>query len=79
MTDRVPRPGDPSGRSSRELLIVVLGDYWHGCTTPIPSAALVAMLAELGVSAANARAALSRLARQGTLQVSKEGRRTSTS
>jgi phenylacetic acid degradation operon negative regulatory protein len=76
MADRVVRPGDPSGLSSRELLVVVIGDYWHGCTTPIPSAALVAMLAELGVSAANARAALSRLARQGTLQVSKEGRHT---
>jgi phenylacetic acid degradation operon negative regulatory protein len=76
MTDRVVRPGDPSGLSSRELLVVVIGDFWHGCTTPIPSAALVAMLAELGVSAANARAALSRLARRGTLQVSKEGRRT---
>jgi phenylacetic acid degradation operon negative regulatory protein len=65
-----------SGLSSRQLLIVVIGDFWHGCTTPIPSAALVAVLAEFDVSATNARAALSRLSRRGTLQVRKEGRRT---
>jgi phenylacetic acid degradation operon negative regulatory protein len=65
-----------AGLSSRELLIVVIGDFWHGCTTPIPSAALVAMLDEFGVSAANARAALSRLSRRGTLVVTREGRRT---
>lgn len=71
-----PKGDAAAGLSSRELLIVVIGDFWHGCTTPIPSAALVAVLGEFGVSATNARAALSRLARRGTLQVHKEGRRT---
>ena len=65
-----------AGLSSRELLIVIIGDYWHGCTTPIPSAALVAMLAEFDISATNARAALSRLSRRGTLAVQRDGRRT---
>ena len=65
-----------AGLSSRELLVVIIGDYWHGCTSPIPSAALVAMLAEFDISAANARAALSRLSRRGTLAVRREGRRT---
>src|SRR4051794_5269755 len=76
-TERAPGGDDPAaGLSSRELLIVIIGDFWHGCTTPVPSAALVAMLAEFGISAANARAALSRLARRGTLTVTREGRHT---
>jgi phenylacetic acid degradation operon negative regulatory protein len=62
--------------SARELLVVILGDYWHWCTEPLPSAALGAVLAEFGISQANARAALSRLARRGQLEVSREGRRT---
>jgi phenylacetic acid degradation operon negative regulatory protein len=70
------RAGQASGLSSRELLIVVLGDFWRTCREPIPSAALVAVLAEFGVSDANARAALSRLGRQGALERHRDGRRT---
>jgi phenylacetic acid degradation operon negative regulatory protein len=61
---------------ARELLIALLGDYWFHTTSPIPSAALVALLGEFEVGDAGARAALSRLARQGTIEVVKEGRRT---
>jgi phenylacetic acid degradation operon negative regulatory protein len=61
---------------TRELLVVVLGDYWFRCTAPIPSAALVAVLGQFGVSGANTRAALSRLTRDGAFEVTKEGRRT---
>jgi phenylacetic acid degradation operon negative regulatory protein len=61
---------------SRELLVVVLGDYWFRCTAPIPSASLVAVLGQFGVSGANTRAALSRLTREGAFEVTKEGRRT---
>jgi phenylacetic acid degradation operon negative regulatory protein len=61
---------------SRELLVVVLGDYWFRCTAPIPSAALVAVLGQFGVSGANTRAALSRLTRDGAFELTKEGRRT---
>ena len=58
------------------LLLTLLGDYWWRRTEPLPSAALVALLAEFGVSDSAARAALSRLTRNGLLVTSKAGRRT---
>jgi phenylacetic acid degradation operon negative regulatory protein len=58
------------------LLLTLLGDYWWRRTEPLPSAALVALLAEFGVSDSAARAALSRLTRNGLLITSKSGRRT---
>jgi phenylacetic acid degradation operon negative regulatory protein len=58
------------------LLLTLLGDYWWRRTEPLPSAALVALLAEFGVSDSAARAALSRLTRNGLLITSKHGRRT---
>ncbi len=58
------------------LLLTLLGDYWWQRTESLPSAALVALLAEFGVSDSAARAALSRLARNQLLVTSKVGRRT---
>jgi len=58
------------------LLLTLLGDYWWQRTEPLPSAAIVALLAEFGVSDSAARAALSRLTRNGLLVTSKTGRRT---
>src|SRR5580658_2434514 len=58
------------------LLLTLLGDYWWQRTEPLPSAAIVALLAEFGVSDSAARAALSRLTRNGLLVTSKSGRRT---
>lgn len=66
-----------AGGSPQHLLVTLLGDYWYGRAEPLPSAALVDLLAEFGVSGVSARAALSRLARRGLLVLSKEGRRTS--
>src|SRR5262245_65784953 len=37
------------------LLLTLLGDYWWRRTEPMPSAALVALLAEFGVSDSAAR------------------------
>src|SRR5918999_1329137 len=50
----------PSGLAQRppRLLLTLLGDYWWQQTEPLPSAALVALLAEFGVSDSAARAAL---------------------
>lgn len=59
------------------LLLTLLGDYWWRQTEPLPSAGLVALLGEFGVSDSAARAALSRLTRNGLLVASKHGRRTS--
>ena len=58
------------------LLLTLLGDYWWQHTESLPSAALVALLAEFGVSDSAARAALSRLTRNQLLVTSKIGRRT---
>ena len=56
--------------------MTVLGDYWYGTTEHISSAALVAIMAEFGVSEDAVRAALSRLCRDGRLERVKDGRRT---
>jgi phenylacetic acid degradation operon negative regulatory protein len=58
------------------LLLTLLGDYWWQRTESLPSAALVALLAEFGVSDSAARAALSRLTRNKLLVTAKNGRRT---
>jgi len=68
-------PGATAQRPPR-LLLTLLGDYWWQRTEPLPSAAIVALLAEFGVSDSAARAALSRLTRNGLLVTSKTGRRT---
>jgi phenylacetic acid degradation operon negative regulatory protein len=68
-------PGGAAQRPPR-LLLTLLGDYWWQRTEPLPSAAIVALLAEFGVSDSAARAALSRLTRNGLLITSKAGRRT---
>ena len=68
-------PGATAQRPPR-LLLTLLGDYWWQRTEPLPSAAIVALLGEFGVSDSAARAALSRLTRNGLLVTSKSGRRT---
>ncbi|MGI5326934.1 PaaX family transcriptional regulator [Actinomadura nitritigenes] len=72
---RLPRT--QQGPQPQHLLVTLLGDYWIERTEHLPSAALVALLGEFGISQVAARAALSRLARRGLLEVAKEGRRTS--
>lgn len=71
-------PAGPEGVVQRppRLLLTLLGDYWWRRVEPLPSAALVALLAEFGVSDSAARAALSRLTRNQLLVTSKSGRRT---
>lgn len=75
--DDLDLPRMQAGGSPQHLLLTLLGDYWYGQQSPLPSAALVALLAEFGVTEVGARAALSRLARRGLLALSKAGRRTS--
>jgi len=67
---------DPVAERPPRLLLTLLGDYWWQRTEPLPSAAIVALLGEFGVSDSAARAALSRLTRTGLLVTSKTGRRT---
>lgn len=63
--------------TSQGLLLTLLGDYWFGRRSYIPSAALVALLAEFDISAQASRAALSRVQRAGYLEGSRQGRNTS--
>ena len=68
-------PGPVAQRPPR-LLLTLLGDYWWQRTEPLPSAVIVALLAEFGVSDSASRAALSRLTRNELLVTSRSGRRT---
>src|SRR2546429_9050478 len=68
-------PGTAAQRPPR-LLLTLLGDYWWQRSEPLPSAAILALLAEFGGSDSAARAALPRPARHGLLITSKSGRRT---
>jgi phenylacetic acid degradation operon negative regulatory protein len=68
--------GNNAQTRPQRLLVTILGDYWRGRTEPIPSATLVAVLGEFGVSSAGARSALSRLTSRRLLARSRRGRRT---
>lgn len=61
---------------SQHLLITLLGTYFYGQTKPIPSAFLVRLLQEFGVTEVGARNGLSRVAKRGLLELSKPGRQT---
>jgi phenylacetic acid degradation operon negative regulatory protein len=74
--DEAVMPRSRAGAQPQHLLITLLGDYWIGRNQQLPSAGLVDLLAEFGISATSARAALGRLARRGLLQSSKSGRHT---
>lgn len=63
---RLPRR--QSGSSPQGLAVTLLADYTLRSRAWLPSAAIVALLAESGVSTANARAAISRLTRRGVLE-----------
>jgi phenylacetic acid degradation operon negative regulatory protein len=69
---RLPRR--QSGSSPQGLAVTLLADYTLQSRTWLPSAALVALLAESGVNTAGARTAISRLARRRVLEISRQGR-----
>jgi phenylacetic acid degradation operon negative regulatory protein len=71
---RLPRT--QIGTTPQHLLMTLLGHYWYGRSEPLPSAALVELLAEFDITTPSARAALNRLARRGLLSASKRGRNT---
>lgn len=71
----VPRlPRSQAGNEPQYLLITLLGDYWIGREEYIPSAALVALLAEFGVSESSARQAMRRLIARDLLVHRRAGR-----
>lgn len=71
---RLPRV--QAGSQPQHFLLTLLADYFFESSEPIPSASLVALLGEFGVTSAGSRAALSRVARRGLLAGAKRGRAT---
>ncbi|MGC4888289.1 PaaX family transcriptional regulator C-terminal domain-containing protein [Micromonospora sp. DT227] len=65
------------GPSPQGVAVTLLADYTLRTRAALPSAAIVALLAEAGVSSAGARTAISRLARRGVLERSRQGRHSS--
>ena len=76
VADPVDLPRIQTGANPQHLIVTLLGDYWFGRKEHLPSAALVALANEFDITSTSARAALSRLARRGLLDSSRDGRRT---
>ncbi|WP_325049193.1 PaaX family transcriptional regulator [Micromonospora deserti] len=71
---RLPRrqAGSPQG-----LGVTLISDYTIGARAWLPSAAIVVLLGEFGVSNGAARTTISRLARRGVLEGSRQGKHSS--
>lgn len=69
---RLPRR--QAGSSSQGLTVTLVADYTLHARAWLPSAAVVALLAESGVTVGAARTAISRLARRGVLENNRHGR-----
>jgi phenylacetic acid degradation operon negative regulatory protein len=73
----VQLPRSQTGSKPQHLLVTLLGDFFWNASEHIPSASLVTLLGEFGVTSAGSRAALSRLSRRGLLSGARNGRHTS--
>ena len=67
-------PGPQAGSTAQNLAMTLVADYTVRTRAWLPSASIVALLGEAGVSNAGARTAISRLSRQGVLESSRDGR-----
>ncbi|MDH6224512.1 PaaX family transcriptional regulator C-terminal domain-containing protein [Streptomyces sp. MJP52] len=72
--DSVRLPRRRAGGSPQSLAVTLLADYTLRTRASLPSAAIVALLGEFGVTPAAGRTAISRLARRGVLESSRKGR-----
>jgi phenylacetic acid degradation operon negative regulatory protein len=72
---RLPRR--QTGNSPQGLAVTLLADYTLRLRAWLPSAAVVALLGEAGVTPAGARTAISRLARRGVVEGLRRGRQSS--
>jgi phenylacetic acid degradation operon negative regulatory protein len=72
--DLVRAPRAQAGSSPQHLLATVLGEYLDSAEADLPSTAIIAILAEFGISESSARAALSRLTRRGLIAKRGTGR-----
>ncbi|WNE95169.1 PaaX family transcriptional regulator C-terminal domain-containing protein [Streptomyces luomodiensis] len=76
MSGEPTMPRTQGGPSPQHLLVTLLGDYWLRQDGDLPSAGLIDLLAEFGISRSSARAALNRLRRRRLVDTRKAGRRT---
>jgi phenylacetic acid degradation operon negative regulatory protein len=72
--ESVSLPRRQSGSSPQGLAVTLTADYSMRNDAWLPSAALVALLGEFGVTSGAARVAISRLARRGVLESRRDGR-----
>ncbi|MCX4831273.1 PaaX family transcriptional regulator [Streptomyces sp. NBC_01016] len=72
----VDLPRAQTGANPQHLVLGLFTDHWFQAEDALPSAALVALLGDFGITPVSARAAIGRLARRGVLDVHKDGRRT---
>jgi phenylacetic acid degradation operon negative regulatory protein len=72
---RLPRR--QAGNSPRGLAVTLIADYTLSTRGWLPSAAIVALLEEFGVTTGAARTTISRLARRGVLEGNRQGRHSS--
>ncbi|KOX19212.1 PaaX family transcriptional regulator [Saccharothrix sp. NRRL B-16348] len=70
-------PRRQSGSSPQGLAVTLIADYTLSSRAWLPTASIVALLGEFGVTAGAARTAISRLARRGVLEGSRRGRHSS--
>lgn len=75
--DDSPLPRRQAGGAPQNLAVTLMADFTLRTRAWVPSAAIVALLAQFDVSISNARTAISRLARRGVLEAAKHGRNTS--
>ncbi|MEU4770160.1 PaaX family transcriptional regulator C-terminal domain-containing protein [Actinosynnema sp. NPDC023794] len=75
--DSVRLPRRQSGSSPQGLAVTLIADYTLSRRAWLPTAAIVALLGEFGITAGAARTAISRLARRGVLEGSRQGRHSS--
>jgi phenylacetic acid degradation operon negative regulatory protein len=76
MQDTVDLPRLQAGPHPQHLILSLFANYWSAREL-VPSAGVVAVTDEFGITPTSARAALSRLARRGLLRSARDGRRTS--
>jgi len=76
-TGSVRPPRKQAGSSPQSMTMTLVADYTLPARAWLPSASIVALLGELGLSSAGARTAISRLARRGVLENCREGRHSS--
>ena len=76
-SESVRLPRRQTGSAPQDLAMTLMADYTVSTRAWLPSAAIVALLGEAGVSTAGARTAISRLARRGVLESSRDGRHSS--